>query len=44
MLALRRSRGKWIERVIRPDDRYRTNLLPGFELDLAAIFKKAGKA
>lgn len=44
MLALRRSRGKWIERVIRPNDRYRTNLLPEFELDLAAIFTEAEKA
>jgi Uma2 family endonuclease len=44
MLALRRSRGKWVERIVRPGDAYHTSLLPGFELDLARIFREAENA
>lgn len=41
MLVLRRSRGRWTERVIRPDQPYRTGLLPGFEFDCGRVFAAA---
>jgi Uma2 family endonuclease len=44
LLVLRRSRGQWVERVLRPPEVYRTRLLPGLELDLAAVFATADAA
>ncbi|MGH7199002.1 MAG: Uma2 family endonuclease [Planctomycetaceae bacterium] len=44
MLVLRRSRGKWSERAVKPDEPYQCGLLPGFALDLAAVFRAAGEA
>lgn len=41
MLALRRSRGRWVEWTYRPTDVYRTPLLPEFELAIAPIFQAA---
>jgi Uma2 family endonuclease len=37
MKVLRRSRGEWAERVVRPPAAYRTRLLPGFELPVGAV-------
>lgn len=42
LLVYRRSRGRWAERVIRPPDLYRTQLLPGFAFDLAPVLEAAG--
>ena len=42
MTVLRRTAGKWQERIIRPSDKYRTHLLPGFEFDLASVFEATG--
>ena len=39
MTVLRRFSGKWKEQVVRPPQKYRTHLLPGFEFDLAAVFQ-----
>jgi len=41
MLVLRRSRGEWVERVIRPPEIYRTRLLPGLEFLCAPVFQAA---
>ena len=41
VLVLRRSRGRWVERVLRPGDVYRTRLLPGLEFDPAPVFAAA---
>jgi len=41
MLALRRVRDHWVERTVRPPDRYRTRLFPGLEFDIAAVFSEA---
>ncbi len=41
MLVLRRSRGRWAERVVRPPDVYRTRLLPGFEFACGPVFEAA---
>ena len=41
VLVLRRSRGRWVERVLRPGEGYRTRLLPGLELDPAPVFAAA---
>jgi Uma2 family endonuclease len=41
MLAHRRSAGRWSEKVAKADEKYRSRLLPGFELDLAAVFAAA---
>ena len=38
VLVLRRSRGRWVERVLRPGDIYTTRLLPGLEFDPAPVF------
>jgi Uma2 family endonuclease len=38
MLALKRSKGAWVERAVRAAESYRTRLLPGFVLELAAVF------
>jgi hypothetical protein len=43
-LVLRRSRGLWVGRVVRPGEVYRTRLLPGFELDCATVFAAANAA
>jgi Uma2 family endonuclease len=48
LTAKRRIAGEWRDRVVKPSERYRTPLLPGFELDLASIFaagsgKRRGK-
>jgi Uma2 family endonuclease len=44
MLVLRRSRGQWAERVVRPPDLYRSRLLPGFELACGPVFEAARAA
>jgi Uma2 family endonuclease len=44
MLVLRRSRGRWVERTIRPPQVYRTRLLPGFEFSCAVVFQAADAA
>lgn len=41
VLILRRSRGRWSERVVRPPQVYRTPLLPGFELACEPVFQAA---
>lgn len=38
VLVLRRSRGMWTEQVLKAADKYLSHLLPGFELDVAAVF------
>jgi Uma2 family endonuclease len=42
-LILRRSRGAWAERMLKPSSRYKTPLLPGFELHCASVFQSARK-
>jgi Uma2 family endonuclease len=42
LLVLRRSGGRWAERVVRPPEVYRTRLLPGFELACGQVFEAAG--
>lgn len=41
MLVMKRSRGRWNERVVRPPDLYRTRLLPGLAFDCGAVFEAA---
>jgi Uma2 family endonuclease len=41
MLALRRGDEEWIEHVVQPSDVYRTDLLPGLEFSLEAVFAAA---
>jgi Uma2 family endonuclease len=41
MKVLRRSRGRWAEREIRPPDTYRTRLLPGLVFSIEAVFAAA---
>jgi Uma2 family endonuclease len=41
MKVLRRSRGTWAERLVRPKDKYRTRLLPGLDFSIGAVFKCA---
>ena len=41
LLILRRSRGKWAERIVRPGEHYQTRLLPGFESDCGTVFAAA---
>ena len=41
MLALRRARGQWTERVVSPSEKYTTRLLPGVEFDCEAVFAAA---
>jgi Uma2 family endonuclease len=43
MLVLRRSGGRWQERVLRPPEVYRTGLLQGFTFACEAVFRKAAK-
>ncbi len=42
VLVLRRCGEKWTERLVRPPEVVTTKLLPGFELNCAAVFKAAG--
>jgi Uma2 family endonuclease len=44
VLVLRRSGGRWAERVLGANDVYRTRQLPGFELVCAPIFEAARAA
>jgi len=44
ILVLRRFRGRWTERPVRPPQTYKTRLLPGFELDPAPVFEAAAMA
>jgi Uma2 family endonuclease len=44
VLAMRRSGGKWAKRVLKPGEKYKTRLLPGFEFDVAAVFAAARSA
>ncbi|HET6248087.1 MAG TPA: Uma2 family endonuclease [Tepidisphaeraceae bacterium] len=44
MRVLRRSGGRWIEKVVAAGETYRTKLLPGFSLKLKPIFDAARKA
>jgi Uma2 family endonuclease len=39
--VLRRSGGRWAERIVRPGKVCKTRLLPGFEFSCAAVFKAA---
>jgi Uma2 family endonuclease len=41
VLVLRRWGGRWIERILRPSDTYRTRLLPDFEFACALVFEAA---
>ena len=41
VLVLRRSRGQWVERRLRPPEVYRTRLLPGFQFDCGRVFQAA---
>jgi len=41
VLVLRRSAGRWTERILRSSDTYRTRLLPEFELVCAPVFEAA---
>jgi Uma2 family endonuclease len=41
VLVLRRSGGRWVEKVVRPGEVYQTRLLPGFELHCDAVFAAA---
>lgn len=44
MTVLRRSRGKWSERIVRPGEPYTIRLLPGLEFDCARVFDAAAGA
>jgi hypothetical protein len=44
MVVMRRSRGKWVKRTIRPPAASRTQLLPVLEFSIEAVFKTAGLA
>jgi Uma2 family endonuclease len=44
MLVLRRSRGRCVERTLRPPQVYRTRLLPGLEFSCALVFQAAAAA
>lgn len=44
ILVLRRSRGRWAERVLHRADVYRTRVLPGFEFACAPVFEAAERA
>lgn len=41
MLVLRRSRGQWVEKVVRPGEAYESPLYPGLKIDLDVIFRAA---
>lgn len=38
MLVLKRMRGEWTEKAVRPPKKYETRLLPGFVVDLRTVF------
>jgi Uma2 family endonuclease len=42
MVVMRRTRGRWVERRIRPPALYRTRRLPGLEFSCGAVFAAAG--
>jgi Uma2 family endonuclease len=42
LLVLRRVGGTWVEKVIRPPEKYAARLFPGLEFDPAAVFAAAG--
>jgi Uma2 family endonuclease len=44
VLILKRTSGRWKERILRPSEKYRTRLLPKFEFDCAAVFAAARAA
>lgn len=44
MTVLRRARGQWTKRIVRPPEIYETKLLTGFKFDCQAVFKAAEKA
>lgn len=44
MLVHTRTAGGWVRTTVSAGDRYRPPLLPGFELELSAIFQAAGMA
>jgi Uma2 family endonuclease len=44
VLAKRRSGARWADRVLTAADTIKTNLLPGLELNVAAVFEAAQKA
>jgi len=44
LLVLQRVRGKWRETRLHPPEIHRTKLLPGFDLDCAAVFRAAAEA
>ncbi len=41
---LRRVRGKWEERILRPGEIYETDLLPGFQFSCQDVFEAAAEA
>jgi Uma2 family endonuclease len=41
VLVLRRSRHRWVEKIVSPPEIYRSRLLPGFAFDCAAVFQAA---
>jgi Uma2 family endonuclease len=43
VLVLRRSRGRWAERILRRADVYRTRVLPGFAFVCAPVFEAAAR-
>lgn len=44
VLVLRRRGQQWTERVLTAKDRYASRSLPGFELDIKAVFREAARA
>ena len=41
MLALQRSGGRWVERIVREQDPYRPRVLPGFQFDFGKVLAAA---
>jgi len=44
MLVLRRSGKKWVDRVVRPPEVYKTRLLPGLEFSCETVFRAANRS
>lgn len=44
LTVLRRARGQWTKRLVKPPEMYETTLLPGFKFDCQAVFKAADTA
>jgi Uma2 family endonuclease len=40
LTVFRRHGGRWVQSVVNSPDTYRTKLLPGFELNLEAVFRR----